>query len=76
MTYSTRGNKWRVYLEIDGVLLTGQAVSWEQCVRAEEQSDMGVIGWDWNNPGCRLDLTVSYQKARCLRTGLAFSKNC
>lgn len=57
MTHSTRENKWRVYLEIDGVLLNGEVVFWEWCVRAEEQSDTGVKGWDWNNLSCRLDST-------------------
>ena len=35
MTHSTRGNKWRVYLEIDGVLLTGEVVTMYQGRGAE-----------------------------------------
>lgn len=54
MTHSTRGNQWRVYLEIDGVLLTVEVATVCQGRGAERH---GVKGWDWNNPSCRLDLT-------------------
>lgn len=54
MTHSTRGNQWRVYLEIDGVLLTGEVVTVCQGRGAERH---GVKGWDWNHPSCRRDLT-------------------
>lgn len=52
MTPSTRENKWLVYLEIDCVLLNGEAVLGTGCRgRGKEQHE---IGWVWNNLSCKL----------------------